>query len=509
MEIFTRIPFITAGLAILYASAAVASTQHAYRNAWPKDRGTIGLPIVFEGDDARVDRSETKVERTDHLDTGTTAAVVGIQHTGTKLNGELFDAVGTGFLVGPCQVVTAAHVVTGAVVKNEMIEVGWGAPPAGASRAAYDLAQNFSNRSKARLLWMGALNPDEKAVTLLNLEKQNTGWNPAEYGRVFTADWAVLELETCPGPKVAPFQLPLSLDAAYNDSYTVIARPFMVALGYPGGEFDKVTMTRCLYAPMQSESGDTLVDCKIRGGNSGGPILPTAKSNLARGITSYATSYDVGADARFVSTATAAFALKLGKPEPTPPGCVLALKRLMREHILEIDPASPLDDSPDAAFLSVYRWAAQSLAGSLAPNSGTFLQALPDPFMCDTLRTYVDTRGSMNPPSKPSDGVPEGTWHWQGLGLSVKRVGGVPVVALTGNADSGPILNFLKQETFFTGRRLQVTVDRSPTGQPAGTTWTIDFRPGRPPLLVSRKSREILSNTSRVFLEWMEPGLPR
>lgn len=499
---------------LLLTTAGVQSQDDS-----PPEKRTTGLPSLFRADQAADRTGAFKLETTDgedlsevteriehieHRDGDTTSAIVGIKGRTVTLNGKPVEWVGSGFFVGPCHVATAAHVVSNNGLPSTELTLGWGARPKNTvGKQNYDVAANFSHLANARVAWMGTTTLGAADLQKLNNEMYvERLTQPGRNGRIGTAggdaagDWAIVRLDKCRSPREATLTLPYRPTGFTNYNYG-IGMIYWASLGYPGGEFDKITITRC--AVINSVQRGARTACRIRGGNSGGPLLFSTDYATVQGITSYGTD----TISTFIPPGTAGFAFRLGDPAPPPPGCVVALQTILLSQTRRLDPAAQANGVATPAFQKVYHHAASQIARATGSPSGAFIPPLPDPFWCSVIKNS----GVEGTTSAIDKAVPDGVWHWDGLTLRVERIAGAPKATVSGGfflPGTRFALDGFEQVTHGFGRRIVVSA-RGPVPKRSGPRlmrWTIDFLPGKPPLFSSFEG----DGSKTAVLQWFERG---
>lgn len=498
---------------LLVASAAPAQDDY------PPDKPTTGLPSLFRADQFAdrtgafklrdsdgEDRSEVteRIVRVDHRDGDTTSAIVGIENRTVLPDGKERTLYGTGFFVGPCHVATAAHVISMNGLPSTRLTLGWGSrPKATVGAENWNVAANFTHVAAGRTVWIGTSTADAQDMRVLDAEAVldwgRRGSNSGRAGGDLAGDWAIVRIDKCRGPREATLTLPYR-PAGFTLSNYGPGMVYWASLGYPAGEFDKITITRC--AVVNSKQRGARTACRIRGGNSGGPLLYSTEFDKVMGITSY-TQGDI---ATFIPAGTAGFAFRLDDPAPPPPGCVAALQALLIPHTRKIDPAARADGVTTPAFQRVYHLAAAQIARQTGSPGGAFIPPMPDPFWCSVIRQsgVEGTTAAIDP------AVPVGVWHWSDLTLKVERSAGVPTVSVSGKFDL-PGTDFsidgFKQVAQGFGRRVVVSAGGEVPERSGARIlrWTIDFLPGKPPLFSSFDG----DGTKTAVLEWFERGPAR
>jgi tetratricopeptide (TPR) repeat protein/V8-like Glu-specific endopeptidase len=223
--------------ALLFALAAVISIQCSFAAGF--------------GDDDRVAKVREK---------GTVYGAIGLVVHSNNIETE----AGTGFLVSPCHVMTAYHVVAG---KRKITEsdtatfyVGEGNEGPG-----YNGGQRYAESSAAHpVAWGNFIDGESDVVAQRVKAVQSNGWN----------DWVLLKLERCLGAPENGWGY-LKLDpVATRDLTRTGETPEAMAIGLPKDK-DEEALTEdpsCRIIGQMYESG-WQHDCLTLPGNSGGPIL--------------------------------------------------------------------------------------------------------------------------------------------------------------------------------------------------------------------------------------------
>lgn len=505
-------------IASLSAVLLVATAVQAQDDS-PPDKKTSGLPSLFRADQA-ADRSGAfklresdgddlsevteRIERIEHRDGDTTSAIVGIAGELVEPGGKVENWVGTGFFVGPCHVATAGHVVSRDGMPSTRLTLGWGArPKATVGAQNFDIAANFTHVAEGRAVWMGTTTLGTADLRVLHAEEYLDRLSqPGRNGRIGRAggdaagDWAIVRIDKCRSPREATLTLPYRPSGFTLSNYGP-GMIYWASLGYPAGEFDKITITRC--AVINSVQRGARTACRIRGGNSGGPLLYTTEYDKVMGITSYASD----TVATFIPAGTAGFALRLGDPAPPPPGCVAALQTVLLWLIRRVDPAARADGVVTPLFQRAYHHAASHIARATGSPSGAVIPPLPDPFWC----SVIQNSGVEGTTAAIDKAVPAGVWHWNDLTLRVERVAGTPKATVSGRfflPGTRFSIDSFEQATQGFGRRIVISA-RGPVPERSGPQlmrWTIDFLPGKPPLFSSFDG----NGTKTAILEWFERG---
>lgn len=171
-------------------------------------------------------------------------------------------ALGTGFLVSPCHVLTAAHVVsepTG-ISADQVLLFFTGTGELGPE---YKEARSFATLSPARPLVWGESRDLHKGSTADRREAwQKTGWD----------DWALLKLDRCLGDEGYGY-LKL-LPVTTSEFMQAGAKKAVTSVGLPADhENDMLTVDPACSLVGQVENTGWQHDCTSLPGNSGGPIL--------------------------------------------------------------------------------------------------------------------------------------------------------------------------------------------------------------------------------------------
>jgi tetratricopeptide (TPR) repeat protein len=193
-------------------------------------------------------------------------------------------ALGTGFLVSPCHVLTAAHVVSEpeGISADQVLLFFIGSGNLGPE---YYEANSFAELSPARPVVWGESRQLHKGSTADRREAwQKAGWD----------DWALLKLDKCLGDEGYGYLslLPISTKDFTREGNT---RP-ITSIGLPADHNnEKLTIDPACTLFGQVDSTGWQHDCTSMPGNSGGPILaakPEGNEKWPRvmGITVISTS---------------------------------------------------------------------------------------------------------------------------------------------------------------------------------------------------------------------------
>lgn len=211
---------------------------------------------------------------------GTPMGAVGmVLHQGT--NGS---ALGTGFLVSPCHVLTAAHVVSEpeGISANQESQFFAGSGYLGSQ--SYE-ASSFATSSKARpVVWGQSRNLHQGSSADRRDAWQRAGWD----------DWALLKLDRCLGEDGYDYLKLLPINT--RDFTRTGATLSVTSIGLPADhDNEKLTIDPACTLFGQIDNTGWQHDCTSMPGNSGGPIL-TTKTNIGEkwprvmGITVISTS---------------------------------------------------------------------------------------------------------------------------------------------------------------------------------------------------------------------------
>ncbi len=483
---------------LLSAAAATASDRHATTGLPPSFSANDDLPsdkganfVLTSGEDAT--GIVPRVLLVEHRDNDSTSAVVGITGSAKGPFGET-NWVGSGFFVDACHVATAGHVATFNGWPAESLTVGWGARPKSTIGSAnFNLEKNFSRITPATVEWLGTSAGEDKDFAKLNNDLEFQRRQRSEYGYASTVsgkelagDWAILKVKNCRAKSAPVLNLPETFNAFIMRNYGAgQILKYWSGLGYPGGEFEKIAITRCALSNKMAEG--TRVACKVRGGNSGGPLLYSNESSEVAGILSNGDD----THASFIPSEAAGFALLQPPPAAPLPGCVQKIKAYLLPAIRRIDSNAQPDGAITREFKAVYYRAAYSIARATAASGASFIPPVPDPFWCQIFETVA----SKNQSAGIDQRIPAGEWHYARLGLTVSKNKGLVMASLSGHffAMPGRFSDYnIVAQSF--GRRL---IFQAQTKEPVGTffgkteyskyQWTIDFFDGQPPLFTSFK----------------------
>lgn len=236
LSIFRRTHRTVLG-AILFALAAVISIE-------------IGQAAGF-GDDDRLAEAREK---------GTIYGAIGLVVHSDSIETE----AGTGFLVSPCHVMTAYHVVAGKrkITTSDTATFYVGEGNVGPD---YSGGRRYAESTVAHpLAWGNFIDGESDVVAQRVKAVQSNGWN----------DWVLLKLDRCLGdPKEGWGYLKLE-PIATRDLTRTGETPEAIAIGLPKDK-DEEALTEdpsCRIIGQMYESG-WQHDCLTLPGNSGGPIL--------------------------------------------------------------------------------------------------------------------------------------------------------------------------------------------------------------------------------------------
>ncbi|MBI2255775.1 MAG: trypsin-like peptidase domain-containing protein [Proteobacteria bacterium] len=242
-------PFIAALAGLLFLSHAAAAKVNDDRVTLPREKGT---PM------------------------GTVGMVLHLGAAGS--------ALGTGFLVSPCHVLTAAHVVSEpeGISADQVLLFFIGSGDLGPE---YYEANSFAELSPARPVVWGESRDLHKGSTADRREAwQKAGWD----------DWALLKLDKCLGDEGYGY---LKLQPMATTDFTRQGNTLPItSIGLPADhDNEKLTIDPACTLFGQIDSTGWQHDCTSMPGNSGGPILaarPDAGEKWPRvmGITVISTS---------------------------------------------------------------------------------------------------------------------------------------------------------------------------------------------------------------------------
>jgi tetratricopeptide (TPR) repeat protein/V8-like Glu-specific endopeptidase len=231
----SRLPVLGAVILALFAALAAAGSASA-----------AGF-----GDDDRVPQTREK---------GTMYGAIGLVVHSTGIESE----AGTGFLVSPCHVMTAYHVVAGkgkiGTGDSATFYVG-----EGDQGPAYNGGRRYAESAIAHpVVWGNFIDGESDNITQRVKAAQSNGWN----------DWVLLKLDRCLGDEANGWGY-LKLDPiATRDLTRAGETPAAIAVGLPKDK-DEEKLTEdpnCRIVGQMYESG-WQHDCFTLPGNSGGPIL--------------------------------------------------------------------------------------------------------------------------------------------------------------------------------------------------------------------------------------------
>lgn len=231
----SRLPVL--GALILALLAAIAATHTA---------SAAGF-----GDDDRLSRSREK---------GTLYGAIGLVVHSDGLGTE----AGTGFLVSPCHVMTAYHVVAGKGKLSERDTATFYVGE-GSEGPSYSGGGRYAESSTAHpVVWGNYIDGESDNVTQRVKAVQSNGWN----------DWVLLKLDKCLGDPASGWGYLDLAPVATRDLTRAGETPEALAIGLPKDKSEK-TLTEdpsCRLVGQMYESG-WQHDCLTLPGNSGGPIL--------------------------------------------------------------------------------------------------------------------------------------------------------------------------------------------------------------------------------------------
>lgn len=203
---------------------------------------------------AKVDDDRISAPRAPGSPMGAIGMVLRLDQSGT--------ALGTGFLVSPCHVLTAAHVIAGpnGISADQVMLFYAGSGELGPE---YKEAQSFGALSPARpLVWGEAQDFDSGSTADRREAWHKAGWD----------DWALLKLDRCLGDEGYGYLklLPISTEEFARAGG---ARPATSA-GLPADhDNDALTIDPACTMLGQVDSTGWQHDCTTMPGNSGGPIM--------------------------------------------------------------------------------------------------------------------------------------------------------------------------------------------------------------------------------------------
>lgn len=212
--------------------------------------------VLFLGHEAAAKVADDRI--TLPREKGTPMGAVGmVLHVGAAGS-----ALGTGFLVSPCHVLTAAHVISEpeGISADQMLLFFAGNGTLGPK---YYNANSFADMSPARPVVWGESHNLHKGSTADRREAwQKAGWD----------DWALLKLDKCLGDQGYGYLklLPIKTSDFTSDGTT---RP-VTLIGLPADHTnDKLTIDPSCTLFGQVDSTGWQHDCISMPGNSGGPML--------------------------------------------------------------------------------------------------------------------------------------------------------------------------------------------------------------------------------------------
>jgi tetratricopeptide (TPR) repeat protein/V8-like Glu-specific endopeptidase len=245
----SRLPVLGAVILALFAAVAAQSSA---------------LAAGFGADD-RVPRAREK---------GTMFGAIGLVVHSTGLGSE----AGTGFLVSPCHVMTAYHVVAGKgkISSGDTATFYVGE---GDDGPAYNGGRRYAASALAHpVVWGNFIDGESDNVTQRVKAVQSNGWN----------DWVLLKLDRCLGDEENGWGY-LKLDPISTRDLTRAGdTPEAIAVGLPKDK-DEEKLTEdpsCRIVGQMYESG-WQHDCLTLPGNSGGPILERKPEAGAAGNASW------------------------------------------------------------------------------------------------------------------------------------------------------------------------------------------------------------------------------
>jgi tetratricopeptide (TPR) repeat protein len=174
---------------------------------------------------------------------------------------------GTGFLVSPCHIMTAAHVVAGSngISADQVLLFFAGAGSLGPAELGADY---FGARSPARPVVWGDYQPG----AVIGAGEDDKPAPPAAARRDSWNDWALLKLDRCLGEDgFGHFDL---LPIATRDFTRTVGRRAVAAVGHPADRGNaKLTVDPSCTLLGQVQEAGWQHDCTTMPGNSGGPVL--------------------------------------------------------------------------------------------------------------------------------------------------------------------------------------------------------------------------------------------
>jgi V8-like Glu-specific endopeptidase len=433
------------------------------------------LPFPTLAQSASITASNGDITKQQRKAGGLLSSVVGIVGQSREKSGAPVNAwTGTGFLIDQCHVLTAAHVVMSPWGPHDVLWIGWGPKPlapAGPVEAPSDLRAAFSNIVQAQPLWYGGSTQTSVAMAVTNRQIALIGELATSTGMHMAGDWAILTIAPC-APAGTPFfsmrKPPFSEDVPQ-------ASGTVYALGYPRGEFDAVTVTKC--AVDLATSIALHMKCNIFGGNSGGPLVSDVQKGVAIGLTSYVSQ----GSATMISTDAASAALGLGvRPEPLP-GCVPMLKRSLQaaaDKAGKHEQWRPFDETINRPLMDAYLKLSYVVATRTGDAAAAIVPNRPDKIWCTAIAAYA---------SKTEAGFAEASAYagdWvrangrEGLRISADAQGAR--IVRTGDGVSSN-----KRLTHHWGYQQLIGAFHHRDGPTQESYWAVHFQPGQPPILVS------------------------
>jgi tetratricopeptide (TPR) repeat protein/V8-like Glu-specific endopeptidase len=203
------------------------------------------------GDDDRLSRPREK---------GTIYGAIGLMVHSNGFGSE----AGTGFLVSPCHVMTAYHVVAGKGKISERDTATFYVGE-GSEGPDYSGGRRYAEGSTAHpVVWGSYIDGESDNVTQRVKAVQTNGWN----------DWVLMKLDKCLGDPENGWGYLKLAPVATRDLTRAGETPEAMAIGLPKDKSEK-TLTEdpsCRMVGQMYESG-WQHDCLTLPGNSGGPIL--------------------------------------------------------------------------------------------------------------------------------------------------------------------------------------------------------------------------------------------
>jgi hypothetical protein len=295
---------------------------------------------------------------------------------------KLSGARATGYFVGRCRLVTAAHALQqpGKVIRQ--IFVGFGPPAPGTEGLPLNSQGRFSTVVEARLTYVGAYWRAKDVDVELNEEIE--ALSREQWGRTVGGDWAILELTDCAKGPTAVFSLPKPPFTAGVDDF--FANAPMTALGYPNGEFDSLKASRCYlqYAsPLQLLHFDR---CNVTHGNSGGPVVGELADGRFEPHVLGTLSFGDGDQVSMIF-AKAASAASTYPARPASPDCMTRLKAQLKAlGFPGLKPGPPGQLSAEESYELQREGRLLAEATDAIPAGIVPMQ--PDAFFCETLTAY-------------------------------------------------------------------------------------------------------------------------